>query len=191
MHLDNPVRFINSRYLPCRGFRCTLRPRLLFCDASTGLNEEEEQSRTAEEHTAAPELARAIAPVPHSAACVRLSVGRLLALVVLRLHSRRPSADRQQPAGAVVAILPPTSRLAFVESAGTELDGALLSSVVLHLDVARAHRRRPLPLGLASLEYFVACRRHISGVPAVPEADGERHRRRRGGSGLCRTPNSR
>lgn len=173
MHLDNPERFINSRYLPCRGFRCTLRPRLLFCDASTGLNEEEEQDRTAEEHTAAPELARAIAPVPSSAGCLRFSAGHLLALVVLRLHSRRPSADRQQPAGAIVAILPPTSRLAFVESVWTALERALLSSVVLHLDVARAHGRRPLALGLASLECSVACRRHISGVPAVPEADGE------------------
>src|ERR1039457_6882082 len=106
MHLDNPERFINSRYLPCRGFRCTLRPRLLFCAASTGLNEEEEQDGTAEEHTAAPELARAIAPVPSSAGCVRLSAGHLLALVVLRLHSRRPSADPQHPARSVLAVLP-------------------------------------------------------------------------------------
>src|ERR1019366_6087106 len=69
--------------------------------------------------------------------------------------------------------LPQNSSLAFVESVWTALERALLSSVVLHLDVARAHGRRPLALGLASLECSVACRRHISGVPAVPEADGE------------------
>src|SRR5208282_1637439 len=76
----------------------------IFCDISTGSNEAAQQSRKAERQAAATGLARTIAPVPHSAGGVRFGVACLLALVILRLCSRRLSADCPEPAGTVMAV---------------------------------------------------------------------------------------
>ena len=68
-----------------------------------------------------------------SAGGVQFGAGCLLALVVLWLYSRRPSADRPQPAGAVVAVPSADLDAALMES-HPPVSGALLSSVILALD---------------------------------------------------------
>src|SRR5208282_346839 len=162
----------------------------IFCDGSTRLDEEEVQSRKTEERTAATELARAIVPVQRSAGRVRFGVGCLLALAVLRLHSRRPSADRQQPAGAVMAVPSGDPDLAPVESLGG-LSSAFLSSAVFAWDAGHSHARRALALVLASVQHPVACRLHLPRLLLEQATDRQRSWGWLRSSAFCGASNSR